>query len=149
MKPEKIWPVERYAELARALAEAGLQVAVVGGAAEADLFALIAERAPGSVDLTGKTDLVALASLGTRARLAVGNDTGPTHLLAYAGTPGLMLMSRVSDPTHCGPRGPVDAWLSAEDLRTPGRSRPAVLAGLPGGTRAQRVNKELRCYAAG
>ena len=117
VKPEKIWPVERYAELARALAEAGLQVAVVGGAAEADLFALIAERAPGAVDLTGKTDLVALASLGTRARLAVGNDTGPTHLLAYAGTPGLMLMSRVSDPDHCGPRGRM-RWLRTEDLRT-------------------------------
>jgi ADP-heptose:LPS heptosyltransferase len=115
VKPEKIWPAESYAALAQALATAGLQVAVVGGPAEARLFTLIAARAPDAVDLIGKTDLVALASLGTRARLAVGNDTGPTHLLAYAGTPGLMLMSRVSDPAHCGPRGRM-RWLRAEDL---------------------------------
>lgn len=101
VKPEKFWPVERYAELARALAAAGLQVAVAGGPGEADLAAAI----PGAVDLTGRTSLEQLAALAAGAALSVGNDTGPTHLVAYAGAPGLMLMSKVSDPAHCGPRG--------------------------------------------
>jgi ADP-heptose:LPS heptosyltransferase len=117
VKPEKCWPVQAYAELAARLQEAGLQIAVVGGAAEAALFPLIATRAPGAVDLTGKTGLVELASLGTRARLAIGNDSGPTHLLACAGAPGLMLMSRATDPAHCAPRTRM-GWLRVEDLRT-------------------------------
>ncbi len=116
VKPQKIWPIEAYAALAQMLEHAGLQVAVVGGPSEASLFTLIAARAPGAVDLTGRTSLVQLASLGTRARLCVGNDSGPTHLLAYAGAPGLMLMSRVSDPDHCGPRGRM-GWLRSDDLR--------------------------------
>jgi ADP-heptose:LPS heptosyltransferase len=116
VKPEKIWPIQAYAELAEKLEAAGLHVAVAGGPAEAALFTLISARAPGAVDLTGRTSLVQLASLGTRARLCVGNDSGPTHLLAYAGAPGLMLMSRVSDPAHCGPRGAM-GWLRVDDLR--------------------------------
>lgn len=115
VKPEKFWPIAAYAELAEALEAAGLQVAVCGGSAESPLFTLIAACAPGAVDLTGRTSLVELASLGTCARLCVGNDSGPTHLLAYAGAPGLMLMSRVSDPAHCGPRGRM-GWLKADDL---------------------------------
>ena len=115
VKPQKFWPIAAYAELAQALESTGLQVAVVGGPAETPLFTLISARAPGAVDLTGRTSLVELASLGTCARLCVGNDSGPTHLLAYAGAPGLMLMSRVSDPAHCGPRGRM-GWLRADDL---------------------------------
>jgi ADP-heptose:LPS heptosyltransferase len=115
VKPEKFWPIAAYAELTQALEAAGLQVAIAGGSAESPLFTLIAARAPGAVDLTGRTSLVELASLGTCARLCVGNDSGPTHLLAYAGAPGLMLMSRVSDPAHCGPRGRM-GWLKADEL---------------------------------
>jgi len=115
VKPEKFWPIAAYAELAWALETAGLRVAVVGGPAESPLYQAIAVRASHAVDLTGRTGLVELASLGTRARLCVGNDSGPTHLLAYAGAPGLMLMSRVSEPAHCGPRGRM-VWLKADDL---------------------------------
>jgi ADP-heptose:LPS heptosyltransferase len=116
VKPEKCWPVQAYAALAERLGAQGLTIAVVGGPAEAALFAPIAARAPGAVDLTGRTSLVELASLGTRASLAVGNDSGPTHLLAAAGAPGVMLMSRVTDPGHCAPRGRM-GWLRTDDLR--------------------------------
>ena len=126
VKPKKFWPIAAYAALAQALEGAGLQVAVAGGPAESPLFAAIAERAPQAVDLTGRTSLVELASLASCARLCVGNDSGPTHLLAYAGAPGLMLMSRVSDPAHCGPRGRM-GWLRADDLSA--LSVDAVLAG--------------------
>lgn len=115
VKPQKLWPIARYAELAARLEAAGLQVAVVGGPAEAPLFTLIAARAPGALDLTGRTSLVELASIGSQARLCVGNDSGPTHLLAYAGAPGVMLMSKVTDPAHCGPRGKM-GWLKSDDL---------------------------------
>ncbi|HUO23250.1 MAG TPA: glycosyltransferase family 9 protein [Caulobacteraceae bacterium] len=122
VKPEKCWPVEAYAELSQALVAQGMRVAVVGGPAEAALFAPIAARAPGATDLTGRTSLVELASLASRAALAVGNDSGPTHLMAYAGAPGVMLMSRVTDPGHCAPRARMQ-WLKTEDLRDLGVDR--------------------------
>jgi ADP-heptose:LPS heptosyltransferase len=35
---------------------------------------------------------------------AVGNDTGPMHLIAAAGAPSLVLFSSESDPGLCAPR---------------------------------------------
>jgi len=115
VKAEKFWPLERYAALARRLADAGLTVALVGGPAEVDACEGIARDAPGVVSLAGRTSLLDLAALGAQAALAVGNDSGPTHLMAYAGAPGLMLMSRATDPGHCAPRARM-GWLKREDL---------------------------------
>jgi ADP-heptose:LPS heptosyltransferase len=103
-KPAKLWPTQRYGELARLLGARGLAVAIVGSAAEAPRAAAIRAQAPAAFDLTGRTDLFDLAGLGAEAALGVGNDTGPVHLIAYAGAPGLMLMSKVSDPNHCAPQ---------------------------------------------
>jgi ADP-heptose:LPS heptosyltransferase len=116
VKPQKRWPIEQYSALAAELAGRGFQIGVVGGPEDRPLFDQIAQVASGAVDLTGRTSLVQLAALGGQAALAVGNDTGPTHLLAYAGAPGLMLMSSVSRPEHCGPRASMGA-LQVDDLR--------------------------------
>jgi ADP-heptose:LPS heptosyltransferase len=105
VKPAKLWPVERYGELAVKLCAAGLTPVIVGSQAEGPLAQAIVSAAPGSRDLTGRTQMVDLAGLGAEAAFCVGNDTGPTHMAAYAGAGGLMLMSRESKPSHCGPRG--------------------------------------------
>ncbi len=115
VKPEKLWPIDHYARLARELARRGIQTGVVGGPAERPLFEKIHQEAKDAVDLTGRTSLVQLAVLGSKAALCIGNDTGPTHLIAYAGAPGAMLMSRVTDPAHCGPRANMVS-LKVEDL---------------------------------
>jgi ADP-heptose:LPS heptosyltransferase len=104
-RPGKRWPVENYAALAARLAALGLDVGVVGGRGEADLAAAILAAAPAAKDLTGRTELLQLAGLGARASLAVGNDTGPMHLIAAAGAPSLALFSAESDPALCAPRG--------------------------------------------
>ena len=104
-RPAKRWPAGRYAELARALLGRGMGVVVVGGPAEAEIGREIAAAAPGAADLTGATDYAQIAGLGARAALAVGNDTGPTHLVAAAGAPTLVLFSADSDPALCAPRG--------------------------------------------
>ncbi len=104
-RPAKRWPVARYAELAQALLAGGLDVAVLGGPAEAGLGAAIAEAAPRAKDFTGATDYAQIAGLGARATLCVGNDTGPTHLVAAAGAPTLVVFSADSDPALCAPRG--------------------------------------------
>ena len=46
-----------------------------------------------------------LADLARMARFAVGNDTGPMHLIAAAGCPSITLFSQDSDPSRCAPRG--------------------------------------------
>lgn len=111
-RPEKRWPVTRYAALAEALRERGVLPVVLGGQAEHPLAAAI----PAATDLTGRTAFADIASLGTAARLVVGNDTGPTHLVATAGAPTLALFSDASDPTLTAPRGPAVSVLRRADL---------------------------------
>jgi ADP-heptose:LPS heptosyltransferase len=127
-RPGKRWPAERYGELATSL---DLPAAVVGGAAEKPLAAEIRRRAPGSLDLTGRTDFAALGALGRRAAFAVGNDTGPIHLIAAVGCPTLALFGPESDPALCAPRGPAVAVLCHEPLASLGVAEVrAALAGL-------------------
>ena len=128
-RPGKRWPAEHYAALAAALAARGLTPVVLGAAAEAPIAQQIAAAAPAR-DLTGRTGLDVLAALGRAATVAVGNDTGPMHLLAAAGCPSVVLFSGDSDPNLCAPRGP-----AVEVLRkTPLAALPVadVLAVLPG-----------------
>ncbi len=115
-RPGKRWPAPLYGALAKALGRRGMQVAVVGGPAEAALAKAIGALAPDAIDLTGRTDFATLAGLGARARLAVGNDTGPTHLIAATGAATLVLFSGESDPALCAPRGARVEALRAERL---------------------------------
>ncbi|MBI3512978.1 MAG: hypothetical protein HY060_02790, partial [Proteobacteria bacterium] len=71
---------------------------------------------PEARDLAGETGLEDLVALGRGAALALGNDTGPMHLLAVAGAPALVLFSGASDPALCAPRGPRVAVLREPDL---------------------------------
>jgi ADP-heptose:LPS heptosyltransferase len=114
-RPRKRWPTGAFAELARRLAAEGFDVAILGAAAEGDIARTIAAAVPGAHDLVGCTDLAQLARLGQSASLAVGNDTGPMHLIAAAGAPTLSLFSGDSDPDLCAPRGRVRV-LRREDL---------------------------------
>lgn len=115
-RPGKRWPAEHYAALARALLTQGLVPLLLGAEAERTELAAIAEAAPGARNLCGRTSIEALATLGRRAALAVGNDTGPMHVIAAAGCPSLVLYSRESDPAKVAPRGPSVATLRREAL---------------------------------
>ncbi|MGH7210621.1 MAG: glycosyltransferase family 9 protein, partial [Acetobacteraceae bacterium] len=101
----KRWPAAQYGALARSLADDGIASVVLGTAAEAPLAKEIARVAQAAIDLTGRTGFGDLASLARAALLAVGNDTGPMHLIAVAGCPSLVLFSDTSDPALCAPRG--------------------------------------------
>jgi ADP-heptose:LPS heptosyltransferase len=130
-RPDKRWPAERFAELARALAARGVAPVLLGSAAERGLTRAIAAAAPGSRDLAGQTGLADLVALGRGAALSVGNDTGPMHLLAVAGAPALVLFSAASDPALCAPRGPHVAILRMPALAD--LTVETVLRQLPGG----------------
>ncbi|MHB8286899.1 MAG: glycosyltransferase family 9 protein [Caulobacteraceae bacterium] len=104
-RPGKRWPATSYAELARRLTAEGYDVAVIGGLGETQIGAEIAAGDPRVHDLTGATDYAQIAGLGARATWAIGNDTGPTHLLAATGVHTVVLFSAESDPALCAPRG--------------------------------------------
>jgi ADP-heptose:LPS heptosyltransferase len=90
--PSRRWLAERFAAVADALAEDGLNVVLTGVAGEAALNAQVARsmRAP-AVDLAGKTTLGAAAALIDGARLLISNDTGVAHIAAARRTPSVRI----------------------------------------------------------
>ncbi len=115
-RPEKRWPIENYGRLAERLQAEGYDVVVVGGLQESALARAIQRHAPRARDLTGRTDFAQIAALGAKAALAVGNDTGPVHLIAAAGAPTIALFSSASSPALSAPRGHVTVF-QAPDLK--------------------------------
>ena len=116
-RPKKRWPAEHFGLLSSALVAKGIVPVIVGTAAEAALAARLRQACPAALDLTGQTSLFELAGLARRALFAVGNDTGPMHLVAALGRPALVLFSAASDPALCAPRGPFVRILRTADLR--------------------------------
>ncbi len=102
--PARRWPAARFASLAGVLRSEGYQVVVVGGAAEVELTARVADAAPGVRDAGGKTDLPDLAALLSLCAVVVTNDTGPMHVAAAVGTPTVTLWGP-SDPDEVAPPG--------------------------------------------
>ncbi|MFZ5670369.1 MAG: glycosyltransferase family 9 protein [Pseudomonadota bacterium] len=106
-KPEKRWPVERYAELAGRLKAQGYDIVIIGGPQESAMARAIQKTVGQARDLTGRTDFAQIAVLGARAVLAVGNNTGPMHLIAAAGAPTITLVDSTADTMLSAPRGHV------------------------------------------
>lgn len=132
-RPAKRWPAAGYGAVAAHLAAQGLAPVLLGSASEAPLAAEIRKGCPGAIDLTGRTTLEDIAGLAAGASVAIGNDTGPMHLVAAMGTPALVLFGSESDPALCAPRGPAGRD-SVRVLRVPdlgALSPEAVIAALP------------------
>ncbi len=107
-RPDKRWPIERYAALASALSSRALTPVVIGSDQERDLAAAIVKAAPDTQSLVGRTGFADLAALGREAAFAVGNDTGPMHLFAAMACPMLVLYGSDSSPALSAPHG---AWV--------------------------------------
>jgi ADP-heptose:LPS heptosyltransferase len=115
-RPRKRWPIENFAALAVLAARHKVTPVVLGGAQERELGAVIAERCAAARDLTGQTSFGEIVGLGRRALHAVGNDTGPMHLIVAAGCPATVLYSAESDPALTAPRGARVVVLRRDDL---------------------------------
>jgi ADP-heptose:LPS heptosyltransferase len=115
-RPKKRWPVAKYAALAQEMVAHGATPVVIGGKAEAELGKAIRAASPRVRDLTGKTNFAELVSLARKAGAAIGNDTGPMHLIARANCPSIVLFGSDSDPALCAPRGPEVAIMRRSNL---------------------------------
>ncbi len=115
--PAKRWPAVRYAALGLMLMKAGYQVAVIGTHAEAEVIAGVVAACPGIIDLCGRTSLYDIATLARGAAGAIGNDTGPVHLVALAGCPTVVLFcTKVSSPERSAPVGKSVQIIQSESL---------------------------------
>jgi lipopolysaccharide heptosyltransferase I len=97
-KPNKLWPVDRFRELARRIGDRAL---AVWGPGERDRAEAIGAR------VAPPTSLRELAWLLANAQLVVGADTGPLHLAAALGTKVVGLYGP-TDPRRNGPYGQLD-----------------------------------------
>jgi lipopolysaccharide heptosyltransferase I len=111
-RPEKRWPPERFAALARALRPERIAVVVVWGPGEEPVARAIAED--GGARLAPPTDLLELLALLRRAGVVVGGDTGPLHLAAAMNTPVVGLYGP-TNPRRNGPYGQFDRCVSTFD----------------------------------
>lgn len=84
----KRWPAHHWIALVRRLVEGGNDVVVLGGAAEVEVAAELAEAGgPGASSAAGEFDLCGTAALLKRARALVAGDTGAMHMATAVGTP--------------------------------------------------------------
>jgi heptosyltransferase-3 len=104
--PMKVWPPERFAELADRLADRfACRILLGGDQREREIAEQIARStrcAPKVV--AGKFSLLHFASLVKRCALFVGNDGGAMHIAAAMGTPVVALFGPTY-PRRWGPRG--------------------------------------------
>lgn len=101
--PAKRYPTERFAAVGQALRRAGWAVLVVGGPGEERLLDTVAAGCGGSVVPAG-WGLDRIAGLLSASDVAVGNDSGLTHLAAAVGCPTVALFGP-TDPARTGVGG--------------------------------------------
>lgn len=126
----KRWPVERWASVARMLADTGISPVFVGDKHDAESVAqIVPGLTKGYVDLAGRTTLRELAAVLAHCDLLVTADTGPMHIAVAVGTPVVALFG-ATDPARHGPYGARNVVLHdpAPGAMVPGK-RPTDEAG--------------------
>jgi lipopolysaccharide heptosyltransferase II len=122
--PGRRWPVERYGQLARALAADGIAVWVLGSPNDRPLATAIAAAGGSAVrDLTGPDLRDAILALKA-VDAAVANDSGLLHVAAAIDTPAVGIFGP-SSPHLTGPLNPLAAAIEPSCSICPTCGRPA------------------------
>ena len=105
-RADKRWPVERFADVGRRLAERfDARLVVIGGPEDLDRAGRLSQTLPPeTINLAGRTSLGRLAAVLRRADFLVTNDSGPMHLAAAVQTPVVAIFGP-TDPRKVGPYG--------------------------------------------
>ncbi|MCM8780671.1 MAG: lipopolysaccharide heptosyltransferase II [Candidatus Omnitrophica bacterium] len=108
--PSKLWPCDRFAQVADRLIEKyGFKVLVVAGTKDVGLAQdLIQHMHHPAINLAGKTSILQLASLLKRCQLFISNDSGPVHIASAVSTPVISIFGRNQkglSPKRWGPIG--------------------------------------------
>ncbi|SDQ24905.1 glycosyltransferase family 9 protein [Leucobacter chromiiresistens] len=102
------WPVERFAEVARALRDEGRRVVVTGDERDEPRAAAVASAAglPEEDVLAGRIGLAEFAAVIARAQLVVTADTGAGHLASAYGVPSVVIFGPAPPEEWGPPPGP-------------------------------------------
>lgn len=117
-RPEKRWSAESYGGLARHLYGWGYTPVIIGTLQEAPLAKTIQKHCPAAINLCGQTSMIDLVALARAAAGAIGNDTGPMHVIAPTGCPTTVLFSKHSNPLRHAPLGANVRTIQPDDLET-------------------------------
>ncbi len=129
----RAWAPERSAATVDALVRAGWRVAVTGTAADSPVTRMVVGANRAAVrDLTGDTDLAALADVLAGAVAVVVGNTGPAHLAAAVGTPVVSLFAPTVAATKWAPWQVPMVLLGDQDIPCAGcRARTCPVPGHP------------------
>jgi lipopolysaccharide heptosyltransferase I len=106
-RPEKQWPVERFAELSDLLMGDGrFEVVLTHGPGQRDVVEGVRRQCRREVKLAPESpSLKEYAWLVHRAGLYVGGDTGPMHIAWLMGTPSVVLFGGTDPAKHAPVQG--------------------------------------------
>jgi heptosyltransferase-1 len=99
----KMWPAERYGQVAKELAKDGLYSVINYGPGEEELAVAVETTSEGAARKIS-CSISELIALTRRARLFVGGDTGPMHLAASLKIPVVAIFGP-TNPVRNGPLG--------------------------------------------
>ncbi|MBL7151183.1 MAG: lipopolysaccharide heptosyltransferase II [Candidatus Omnitrophica bacterium] len=114
--PSKIWPNERFAEVAdRLVQEYKFKVLIIAGPKDiARAQVVIKKMKTPALNLAGRSSVSQLASILKKCRLFISNDSGPVHIASAVGTPVISIFGRSQaglSPRRWGPLGAKDKAL--------------------------------------
>ena len=115
--PSKMWPVERYATVAKHIARHWNLPSVVawGGPQEKPVAEQVAAMSEGTARVMPQTTLLELGAWIRQAHLFIGSDTGPMHLSVAIDTPTIALIGPMP-VERVGPLGPRHRAIQCERL---------------------------------
>ncbi len=117
-RPKKRWGTKNYRDLCEKLITKKYHPVLLGTETERDLNSEISRDLP-ITNLTGQTTIYDLPALGKQSIAAIGNDTGPIHILSVTGMPLLALYNTVeSNVKKHGPQGKNSHTLETSNLET-------------------------------
>jgi heptosyltransferase-1 len=143
----KLWPAERFGELAQGLRKRGLRSVVTWGPGEEELADRVVASSAGAAVRSFPTTLLDYVELARRARLVVAADTGPLHLACAVATPVVALFGP-TDPARNGPFASGDVVVRRTPPCAPCYSRTCerhagVMAEIPGAEVLAAAEKRL------
>ena len=106
----KKWAQSSYASLIERFSKIDMQCILIGGEDEFDniqnIISLVSKKIKKRpLNYAGITSYKDIVYLSTYAKHAIGNDTGPVHLIATSGLPTIVLFGPDSNPNLCAPKG--------------------------------------------
>ncbi|MBW2038210.1 MAG: glycosyltransferase family 9 protein [Deltaproteobacteria bacterium] len=108
---KKVWPLHRFADLGRILAQGGRGLLIVQGPADEEIVGETFGGLNGVPHLVlCNLPLIKLGALLSHASLFIGNDSGISHLAAALGVPTVSIFGP-TDPLVWAPRGERAFWI--------------------------------------